>query len=138
MVVRYQYRQPGQGLRPGGQCLRRMKRAVTRLDRQGDGESCPHPRVTDHLQSTLHQRNQLFANDQPQSGAGLLAPLARLSIAVEESSLLCFTDPAAAVADDERQLPLRLIRLHQPATDLNRTLGGKLQRIADEIIEDLP
>ena len=57
---------------------------------------------------------------------------------MEEGGLLCFTDPAAAVADGEGQLPLRLIRLHQPATDLNRTLGGKLQRIADEIIEDLP
>lgn len=59
-----------------------MDRAAARLDRQRDSESGPHARTADHLQATLHQRNQLFANDQPQSGAGLLSSLARLGIAV--------------------------------------------------------
>jgi hypothetical protein len=31
VVVRYQYRQPGQGLRPGGQRLWRVNRAATHL-----------------------------------------------------------------------------------------------------------
>ena len=115
-----------------------MDRAAARLDRQRDGESGPHARTADHLQATLHQRNQLFANDQPQSGAGLLSSLARLGIAVEEGGLLCFTDPAAAVANHEGQLSLCLIRRRQPAGDLNCAFDGKLQRIADEIIEDLP
>lgn len=138
VVVRYQYRQPGQGLRPGGQRLWRVNRAATHPDRQRDGESGPHARTADHPQPALHQRNQLLANDQPQPGAGLLASLARLGIAMKEGGLLSFTDPAAAVANDEGQLSLCLIRLRQPAGDLNRALGGKLQRIADEIIENLP
>ncbi|EXI84557.1 MAG: hypothetical protein AW11_03795 [Candidatus Accumulibacter regalis] len=88
---------------------------------------------------TAHQRCQAFADGQPETGATVFAGgrLVRLREGLEEAFLLLGADADSLIFDLQAHAGRRAAQLDQARTHGNLAVIGKLDRVADEVEEDL-
>ncbi|MND72620.1 hypothetical protein D3C80_641750 [compost metagenome] len=147
-----------QAIEPGAQVLRQLlgrsthanrrsarleRRAIGQLARsalkcQLQGKTAAQARFADDLELAGHQFTQPPANCQAQPCTGFTGGVAHLVERIEQLRLLGLGNTDARVADLPLQAGFLATALQYPQAQHHPAVIGELDRVAQEVIEDLP
>ena len=132
-------------------CARTWQRTLLLRARERCGQHDVEGRA--HLGGALDadgsskQPNELLGDVQAETGAAVAATVARVDLSerIEDQGLLVLCDPDATVSHGEQHLVtatrdaelLCLLVVERSEANEHATFGGELERVADEVLDDL-